>query len=191
MTNPFVVPGTFYNNSARMILFLIFGVFFSAVTDANAFPVFCSDIKSYQKNMLTGCDLNADPLNLQREPPTDISLVEGTSEAMDAVLAMTPINRPLFQVGRIALLNDRAGKKDKESSTGEKQVESEFELDFKSSDAESGLLDRDDRWYYMNIDQDGTYLFFGDAPVTDERMINGDENGFLPEGIGIGKRWLF
>jgi hypothetical protein len=43
----------------------------------------------------------------------------------------------------------------------------------------------------MRIDQDGTYLFFGDVPGMDDMMTNGDEDDFMPDGVGIGKRWRF
>lgn len=43
----------------------------------------------------------------------------------------------------------------------------------------------------MNIDQDGTYLFFGDLPDTDDMRTGADEGDFMPDGVGIGNRWRF
>ena len=43
----------------------------------------------------------------------------------------------------------------------------------------------------MNIDQDGTYLFFGDMLEEDESTTGMGEHDFHLDGIGIGKKWRF
>ena len=67
-----------------MFLLLMVGFFMTTRGDANAFPVFCSDIKPYYERMLTGCDLNAGPLNMPYGSPRVIAPVEGASEALEA-----------------------------------------------------------------------------------------------------------
>jgi hypothetical protein len=130
--------------------------------------------------MLTGCDLNAGPF----EPalwltPCDCPGGWGV-RGHRSLLATTPKNRALFHVGRVALSDGKDGKRDngQPADLGEKQKEPKLAGDLHSSDAASGFLDQDEGWYYMNIDQDGTYLFFGDLPDTDDMMTNGDEERF-------------
>jgi len=186
-TNPFC------NRRATVVLFLVVGFFMATSWNANAFPVFCSDIKLYKESMLTGCDLNAELLNLPYGSRRLIALADGASEAIEALLATAPKKRALFHVGRVALSPDNGGKRDngQPANVDEKQKESKVAVDLHSSDAASGFLDQDEGWYYMNIDQDGTYLFFGDLPDTDDMMTSGDEDNFMPDGVGIGKRWRF
>jgi len=186
-TNPFC------NRRATVVLFLVVGFFMATSWNANAFPVFCSDIKLYKESMLTGCDLNAELLNLPYGSRRLIALADGASEAIEALLATAPKNRALFHVGRVALSPDNGGKRDngQPANVDEKQKESKVAVDLHSSDAASGFLDQDEGWYYMNIDQDGTYLFFGDLPDTDDMMTSEDEDNFMPDGVGIGKRWRF
>ena len=186
-TNPFC------NRRATVVLFLVVGFFMATSWNANAFPVFCSDIKLYKESMLTGCDLNAELLNLPYGSRRLIALADGASEAIEALLATAPKNRALFHVGRVALSPDNGGKRDngQPANVDEKQKESKVAVDLHSSGAASGFLDQDEGWYYMNIDQDGTYLFFGDLPDTDDMMTSGDEDNFMPDGVGIGKRWRF
>lgn len=183
----------FCNRRATVVLFLVVGFFMATSWNANAFPVFCSDINLYQEGMLTGCDLNADPLSLTYGSPRVIALGDGAPEAIEVLFVITPKNRSLFQVGRVALSDGKDGKRDngQPADLGEKQKESKLAGDLHSSDAASEFLDQDEGWYYMNIDQGGTYLFFGDLPDTDDMMTNGDEGEFMPDGVGIGKRWRF
>ncbi len=183
----------FYNRRATVVLFLVVGFFMTTSWNANAFPVFCSDIKSYKESMLTGCDLNAGLLNLPYGSHRVITLADGASEAIEALVATAPKNRALFHVGRVALSGGKGEKRDsgQPADVGDKQKAPEVAVDLYSSDAASGFLDQDEGWYYMNIDEDGTYLFFGGVPGMDDMMTNGDEDDFMPDGVGIGKRWRF
>jgi hypothetical protein len=184
---------TICNRHATMLLLLMVGFFMTTRGGANAFPIFCSDIKPYNESMLTGCDLKAGPLNMPYGSPRVIAPVEGASEAIEALVATATKNRALFHVGRVALSAGKGGKRDngKPADVGDKQKAPEVAVDLHSSDAASGFLDQDEGWYYMRIDQDGTYLFFGDVPGMDDMMTNGDEDDFMPDGVGIGKRWRF
>jgi hypothetical protein len=48
-----------------------------------------------------------------------------------------------------------------------------------------------DDWIQMDLDQNGTYLFF-DESVEAEEMLNPTESHRLRDyGVGIGKRWHF
>ena len=193
MGYPFVKINPFRNHRATVVLFLMVGFFMATSWNANAFPVFCSDIKSYKESMLTGCDLNAGPLNMPYGSPRVIDPVEGASEAIEALVATAPKNRALFHVGRVALSAGKGGKRDngQPADVGDKQKAPEDAVDLHASDAASGFLDQDEGWYYMRIDQDGTYLFFGGVSGMDDMMTNGDEDDFMPDGVGSGKRWRF
>ena len=58
-------------------------------------------------------------------------------------------------------------------------------------------ITKDENWYYMNVDRDGTYLFFGDPEQLDQSdrwdrwATSETPDEGLPKGIGIGKRWHF
>lgn len=193
MGYPFGKINPVCNRRATVVLLLMVGFFMATRWNANAFPVFCSDIKSYKESMLTGCDLNDGLLNLPYGSRRVITLADGASEAIEALLVTAPKNRVLFHVGRVALSAGNGGKRDngQPANVDEKQKESKVAVDLHLSDAAPGFIDQDEGWYYMTIDQDGTYLFFGDLPDTDDMMTNGDEDDFMPDGVGIGKRWRF
>jgi len=183
----------FCNHRATVILFLMVGLLMATSWNANAFPVFCSDIKFYKESMLTGCDLDAGSLNLPYGSRPVTALTDGASEAIEAIMATAPKNRALLHVGRVALFTGKGGKTDngQPAAVGDKQKATEVAVDLHSSDAASGFLDQDEGWYYMRIDQDGTYLFFGGVPGVDDMITNGDEDDVMPDGVGIGKRWRF
>ena len=193
MGYPFGKINPFCNRRATVVLCLMVGFFTTTSWNANAFPVFCSDIKPYKESMLTGCDLNAGPLNLPYGSRRVIALADGASEAIEALVATAPKNRALFRVGRVALSAGKGGKRDdgQPADVGDKQKAPEIAVDIHSSDAASGFLDQDEGWYYIRIDQDGTYLFFGGVPGMDDMMTKADEDDFMPDGVGIGKRWRF
>jgi hypothetical protein len=193
MGYPFGKINPFFNRRATVVLCLMVGFFMTTSWNANAFPVFCSDIKPYKESMLTGCDLNAGPLNLPYGSSRVIAFADGASEAIEAIVATAPKNRTLFHVGRVALSAGKGGKRDngQPADVGDKQKAPEVAVDLHSPDAAPGFLDQDEGWYYMRIDQDGTYLFFGGVPGMDDMMTNGDEDDVMPDGVGIGKRWRF
>jgi hypothetical protein len=193
MGYPFGKINPFCNRRATVVLCMLVGFFVATSLNANAFPVFCSDIKPYKESMLTGCNPNAGPLNLTYGSRRVIALADGASEAIEAIVATAPKNPALFHVGRVALSagKDGKGENGQTADLGDKQKAPEVAVDLHSSDAASGFLDQDEGWYYMRIDQDGTYLFFGDVPGMDDMMTNGDEDDVMPDGIGIGKRWRF
>lgn len=193
MTIQFDILIIVFMRRLKKVLLLLVPLIAMASLDANAFPVFCSDIASAPDRVLTGCQFNAAPSTPQDASSNKIAVVGGVSDSIDDMVSMTPKNRQLFHVGRDALSDDLDQQKKGGSSPGatEKQTASAAVVDTNPSDAASEFLRRDEDWYYMNIDQDGTYLFFGDMLEEDESTTGMDEDEFLPDGIGIGKRWRF
>lgn len=182
-----------FKNYLKKVLFLVVALVVLMPLDTNAFPVFCSDMASAPDRVLTGCQFNVVPPTLQDAPPHAVTVAGGASYPIEAMLSMTPKNRQLFQVGRGAIADDQDEEKKNGSSAGatEKQTAMTVAADRNPSDATSEVLLRDEHWYYMNIDQEGTYLFFGDMLKEDESTTGMDEDDFIPDGIGIGKKWRF
>jgi hypothetical protein len=178
------ISTVFFKKHLKKVFFLIVLLVTMVSPDANAFPDFCSDITSAPDRVLTGCQFNATPLALQDVPLLEVTAVGDASPPIDAMLSMAPKNRELFRIGRETISDDQDEKKENAYSPGvtEKQT---------VSDTASEILLRDEHWFYMNIDKEGTYLFFGDVGDMDEPMTNMDKDDLLPDGIGIGKRWQF
>jgi hypothetical protein len=168
------------------------------IPSAKAVPLFCSDVVHYAERLLTGCGPDSDPsitgmgAYLPREAST------GASHEIDALLSRTRPN-PLVQVGPNGLTDEPlAGKAtDDERHDGEALKGIPAQADENAEKSFQSTISKDENWYYMNVDRDGTYLFFGDP----ERLAQLDQLGEwptaetpddgLPKGIGIGKRWRF
>jgi hypothetical protein len=165
---------------------------------AKAVPLFCSDVVHYAERLLTGCGPDSNPsltgmgAYLPREAST------GASHEIDALLSRARPN-PLVQVGPNVLADEPLAAKatdeirhDREALKGISGLADEnAEKSFQST------ITKDENWYYMNVDRDGTYLFFGDPERFDQLDQLGEwpasetpDDG-LPKGVGIGKRWRF
>ena len=46
-------------------------------------------------------------------------------------------------------------------------------------------------WIELEIDKDGTYLFFGDVDDAEPALLGPPEEHILPGGIGLSKKWHF
>ena len=182
-------------NSLQKTLVLTLLLALSAVLDAHAAPIFCSDLTFTPDHVLTGCQTDTRPIWLPATSPNEDVERYGDLDAIDAILSSKPQKPQLFQIGRHALAEDREDNIENTPPGGTTQVGqaaadgeqvSLFNLNTES-------LSQDERWYYMNIDQDGTYLFFGDGemPEADEPGANPADDELVPEGIGIGKKWYF
>ena len=154
-----------------------------------AVPLFCSDASRFPLYALTGCDTESN------RPPVEAGVRrvnEVTPWSVNDDLT-TPPRHPLVQVGRHGLLDAPPG----ENGTGQvvpaaKGIEDlAEETHTNSPDPIASTITTEDRWYYMNIDQDGTHIFFGDLDSLDERMALDASDDFLPKGFGIGKKWQF
>jgi hypothetical protein len=57
----------------------------------------------------------------------------------------------------------------------------------------SNSMITEDQWHYMDIDQDGTLLFFGEMDPLDDWSALAEPDDVIPKdiGIGIGKKWRF
>lgn len=161
--------------------------------DANAFPVFCSDITAAPYRELTGCQFDVFPSLAHGASSHSIIVAGKESFSIDVMLSRTPKNPQLFHIGPGVIDDDQNGKAEESSSAGEaeKHLAVGLDADPDATDATSESLHRDDNWYYMNIDQDGTHLFFGDMPEVGQPSTSREEDDFLPDGIGIGKKWHF
>lgn len=184
-------------NFLRKTLTLTLLLAFSTVFDAHSAPLFCSDLTSTSTpdHVLTGCQTDTRPMWLSATSPDDDAERYRDLDAIDAILFSKPQKPQLFQIGRHALAEDREDNIENAPPGGTTQVGhatvdgeqvSLFNLNTES-------LSQDERWYYMNIDQDGTYLFFGDGemPEADEPGGNPADEELVPDGIGIGKKWYF
>jgi len=180
-------------NHLKSAFLLIVPLIAMASLDANAFPIFCSDIAFAPDRVLTGCQFDGVSSNPPSASSRPVMVGEGASYPIDEMLSRTPKNRQLFHFGPDVIVNDQDGKEENDLSAGvtEKQMAVAVDADLNASGAAFESLHRDQNWYYMNIDQDGTHLFFGDIPEVGEPTTNMDDDDYLPDGIGIGKKWHF
>jgi hypothetical protein len=165
-----------------------------APADAGATPAFCSDIKDLPPRVLTGCHGGANPmapgLLREGEAPTDQASLPDPTVTMMVV----PDIPSVVRVGRSALGGDPsadgrapqpASASLSESSGGGTPTAEAF------AGPSLGPLSRDENWYYLQFNRDGTYLFFGESAETNEQIpFAADEDG-LPDGIGLGHKWRF
>ncbi|GEM_PF-3220161 len=161
---------------------------------SNAFPVFCMDIIKAPDRVITGCRTEAEdsparvdaPDSVPREADEDLSPV-------DALLTPKPVNKQLFQVGRHGLASDAQNQGDKATPDGGGVKSDRISAEDKAI-AAGKLMDTvtyDERWYYMSIDKDGTYLFVGDVFDAEDPITDSGGDDYLPDGVGIGKKWTF
>lgn len=50
---------------------------------------------------------------------------------------------------------------------------------------------KEEKWIQMDLDQNGTYLFFGESTETDETQNGTDTSTWPDYGVGIGQKWHF
>ena len=163
---------------------------------AKAVPLVCSDVVRYADRLLTGCAPDADsPLtaigpSLPREASSEVS------QEVDALLSQTRPNTPLVQVGPKGLTDEPPDGKATDERWHNKRALRGISApaDKAPEDSYQSTITRDEGWYYMNVDRDGTYLFLGDPEQMDRldnwTTLETPDDG-LPTGIGIGKRWRF
>ena len=161
---------------------------------AKAVPLVCSDVVRYADRLLTGCALDADPPLTEISPIIPREAQSRVSREVDAILPQTRPNT-LVQVGPKGLTDapggkaTDAGRRDKRTRKGISSP-----TDKTPEDSHQSTIIRDEDWYYMNVDRDGTYLFLGDPDQLDRldkwTTMETPDDG-LPKGIGIGKRWRF
>ena len=94
---------------------------------------------------------------------------------LEALLGDTPKNERLFHVGRLPRL---AGAKDQTPAAA--AAEDLIQDERAASD-----------WIELEIDKDGTYLFFGDVDDAEPALLGPPEEHILPGGIGLSKKWHF
>jgi hypothetical protein len=94
---------------------------------------------------------------------------------LDGLLDDAPKNDRLFHVGR---LPRPAVAKD--LPPGAAAVEGLNQDERLSSD-----------WIELEIDKDGTYLFFGDVDDAGPTLLGPPEEHMMPGGIGLSKKWRF
>ena len=181
-------------------------VFFSMITillavglpPAQAVPLFCSDVVHHAERLLTGCAPDTDLFftGIGERLPRGTST--GSSREIDALLSRTRPNS-LVQVGPKGLTDEPlagdAADYDRHAigtMDGVPAQRGQTPDDFSQR-----TISKDENWYYMNVDQEGTYLFFGDPERLDQLDQLGEwprseafDEG-LPKGVGIGKRWRF
>lgn len=161
---------------------------------AKAVPLVCSDVVRYADRLLTGCALDADfPLSeIGHRLPREAS--PEASREVDALLSQTRPS-PLVQVGPKGLSDAPDEKAADARQRGKRALKGISSPAGKNSEnSHQNTITRDEDWYYMNVDRDGTYLFLGDPDQLDRldkwTTLEIPDDG-LPKGIGIGKRWRF
>jgi hypothetical protein len=168
-----------------------------AAPSAKAVPLFCSDISHFPNGLLTGCNLdNASPFaGTAGEYPSG-GIFPGASQAVDVLLSQAHQN-PLVQVGPDGLTDETPEGKVPDEIPHDKGA---LEGISAPPDATTSLGDtastfnKSETWYTMNVDSDGTYLFWGDPEQLDkldEWSTSEAPDDGLPKGIGIGKKWHF
>ena len=163
---------------------------------AKAVPLVCSDVVRYADRLLTGCVLDKDSPLTELGPILPREAQRRASHEVDVILP--PQTRPntLVQVGPKGLTDapsdgkaTDAGWRDKRALKGISSP-----TDKNPQDSHQKTITKDEDWYYMNVDRDGTYLFLGDPDQLDRldkwTTLETPDDG-LPKGIGIGKRWRF
>lgn len=167
------------------------GLLIPTAAESSSVPIFCIDITEKPTLALTGC---GDGIIRSHLPPAPAA----PAAWPDMVISGEPQTHerfgdpPLVQVGPKALIRvaDAAGPQG--SAAGRKGSSPSGNAPPSRSPASPfGLLTPGDRWTYLHLDQDGTYLFLGESPPTVEQIPFADENDPLPDGIGIGKKWRF
>jgi hypothetical protein len=178
----------------RVLAFSAWVLLVPAGYEAGAFPVFCNDMTWISNRVLTGCQPQENDLFPSEEHAVPATGDKGkSSDGIDAILTPRPLNRQIFQVGRHGLpkaSSEAAEETAGHTETGESKGAAGGSGGTTVSSAVGGLT-YDERWYYMALDKDGTYLFIGDAVDGPDPANVADENQLLPDGIGIGKKWRF
>lgn len=161
---------------------------------AHAFPVFCMDIVKAPAQVLTGCRTEAEPSPGKGAPPRPVGGSDRNAGSVEALLIPKPTNKHLFQVGRRGLANTIQNHGETATSSGGATKSGRISADGEANTAAGTLMDTvtyDDRWYYMTIDKDGTYLFVGDVFDAEDPITDTGGDSYLPDGVGIGKKWTF
>jgi len=166
-----------------------------AAPSAKAVPLFCSDISHFPYGLLTGCNPDA----TSSAAGTGGGYASGgalyqDSSAVDALLFQTHPN-PLVQVGPNGLTDAPESKVSDEIPHAKGTTKATpAQSDASSPGAFASTVTKGETWYTMNVDPDGTYLFFGDPEELDkldEWSTSKTPDDGLPKGIGIGKKWQF
>ncbi len=150
-----------------------------------------SDIGAHDKTPHP--DLSSTPwvadLDQDKHPAT------GGDKRVDALINPPPKNDRIFHVGPQA---ERADHDRTEERSGGRQLaggSQQSDLTASATDeAQKPEVEEaapEEKWIQMDLDQKGTYLFFGEDTETDE-TLNGTETPAWPDyGVGIGKKWHF
>jgi hypothetical protein len=165
---------------------------------AEAAPLVCPDFYAPPEGYLTGCRFEGDaaspipPSILQGQPWT------AASPDVDAMLSEASRAHWLVQVGSSGLAPEKQEADQGESDAPATESDQKLAAQAKGTPYKDffSTIKKDERWYYMNIDQDGTYILLGDPAERDEWLTTEDDNDLLtdellPKGFGIGKRWQF
>jgi len=178
---------------ARVVFFGVAPLLFLPGS-TNAFPVFCMDIIKAPDRVITGCRTETDDSSARGEAPGPV-LREANEDPspVDEILTPKSVNKYLFHIGRHGLAKDDQSQGDQATPDGRGAKSDRLSIDGKATDA-GKLMDTvtyDDRWYYMALDKDGTYLFVGDVFDAEDPITGTGGDDYLPDGVGIGKKWSF
>ena len=115
--------------------------------------------------------------------------------SVDALINPPPKDDRIFRVGPALKLED--ADSDKGRSGDRKATDNGQELDLEISKAgdpqkrEAGEDAPENKWTQMELDQDGTYIFFGESAEAEESLKATEKPKLTDYGVGIGKKWHF
>jgi hypothetical protein len=161
---------------------------------AKSAPLFCSDVTHFPALLLTGCDLDARRLATTIAEYALPEALPGDSRVVDALIDAKPLN-PLVQVGRHGLIDEQTEENEADENRqilGTEEDNSGQVHNIPQDSFSNGIV-TEDQWHYMDVDQDGTLLFFGELDPMEDWSAFSEPDLVLPKdiGIGIGKRWRF
>lgn len=159
-----------------------------------ASPLFCGDEGIEAVSLLTGCRYDAEILEqmLKQTPPRH----PGGSDRDDRPLAgAQPTPKPHATVLTIdprTYLESEAEPADQpHRATDPQPILSNSGGDAELQEDVVGGFSSDDDWFYLHLDQEGTYLFFGDPEPVEEAAGGTSAEDQVPNQVGFGKRWYF
>lgn len=115
---------------------------------------------------------------------------------VDSLLNPQPKNEFLYHIGPALQEGEPHGAESRAAGQAHRastqNIEAENGPSAESNHIEDEFAPAQDDWIQMDIDQEGTYLFFGESDDADEKLMNPTEmRGLIDSGLGIGKKWHF
>lgn len=108
--------------------------------------------------------------------------------AVDLLINPPPKNAHLFRVGRMPR-PEPSGNSERPVSIPDHTASNAGTDREAGGNTHPGVSEAADDWIQMDLDQNGTYLFFDDSVEAEEMLNLTEPQKLLEYGVGIGKRW--